>query len=100
MGEPGGPEQYALRRAPIRRDAYHPDLTKHRSDPMVNPYDSDEESGFFYHVEWTGRLFNPLRFIIKTAFIDPRNELVAAWSAIIQAEEEGRKEDAAGSVGS
>ncbi|MGE4549842.1 MAG: ABC transporter substrate-binding protein, partial [Opitutales bacterium] len=94
VGEPGGPEQYALRRAPIRRDAYHPDLAKHRSDPKMNPYDSGEQSGFVYHGEWTGRLFNPLRFIIKTAFIDPRNELVAAWSAIIQAEEEGRTEQA------
>ena len=89
VGEPGGPEQYALRRAPIRRDAYHPDLAKHRSDPKINPYDSGEESGFVYHGEWTGRLFNPLRFIIKTAFIDPRNELVEAWLAIIEAEANG-----------
>ncbi|MBG29307.1 MAG: iron ABC transporter substrate-binding protein [Opitutae bacterium] len=95
VGEPGGPEQYALRRAPIRRDAYKPNLDKHRSDPEMNPYHTAVESGFVYHGSWTGRLFSPLRFIIKTAFIDPRNELVAAWAAIIQAEKEGRKEDAA-----
>lgn len=90
VGEPGGPEQYALRRAPIRRDSYQPDLAKHRSDPTINPYQDAMESGFVYHGAWTGRLFTPLRFIIKTAFIDPRNELVEAWSAIIQAENEGR----------
>ena len=95
VGEPGGPEQYALRRAPIRRDAYQANLAKHRSDPEMNPYDAAVKSGFVYHGAWTGRLFSPLRFIIKTAFIDPRNELVAAWAAIIQAEKEGRKEDAA-----
>ncbi|MFP6900133.1 MAG: ABC transporter substrate-binding protein [Opitutales bacterium] len=95
VGEPGGPEQYALRRAPIRRDAYQPDVAKHRSDPELNPYHGAEESGFVYHGEWTGRLFSPLRFIIKTAFIDPRNELVEAWSAIIEAEASGRTEQAA-----
>ena len=95
VGEPGGPEQYALRRAPIRKDFYDDaQNAKHRSDPDLDPYREAEENGFVYKSKWTGPLFSPLRFIIKTAFIDPRNELVEAWAAIIEAEASGRYAEA------
>lgn len=92
VGAPGGPIQYALRRSPIRRDLYAPEFAEYRSDATVLPY--EETEGFVYEPAWTGRLFTPLRFIVRAAFIDPGDELRSAWGAIIQAREEGRTADA------
>lgn len=92
VGKPNGPRRFALRRQPIRREFYEEPLNSMRSDPDVMPYRDAEN--FIYRPEWTGHLFNPLRFIIKTAFIDVHNDLVDAWGAIIQARNEGRHEDA------
>lgn len=92
VGAPGGPIQYALRRSPIRRDLYDPQFAEYRSDTTVLPY--EETADFVYHPEWTGRLFTPLRFVVRAAFIDPGDELRAAWGAIIQARQEGRTADA------
>jgi len=89
---PGGPIRYALRRSPIRLDLYEPQFAEYRSDPTVRPY--EETEGFVYHPEWTGRLFSPLRFVVRAAFIDPGDELRAAWGAILQARAEGRTADA------
>lgn len=91
-GTPEGTETYALRRSPMLRQLYDPQYHDFRSDPTNDPY--TEAGSFVYHPEWTGRLFSPLRFIIKTAFIDPHEELVQAWSAIQTARNEGRQEDA------
>ncbi len=92
IGTPGGPTQYAIRRNPIRRDFYTPTHRPNMSDPDVNPYTDTGE--FVYHPEWTGSLFSSLRFIIKTAFIDPHDELTSARRAIIKARKEGRTADA------
>lgn len=91
-GEPGGPVEYALRRAPIRRDYYVAANAAHRSDPAVFPY--EDAAGFVYQPGWTARLFSELRFIVRAAFIDPGDELRAAWIAILQARAEGRSADA------
>lgn len=91
-GTPGGPLRNNLRRSAIRRELYAPQYREMRSDPEVDPY--ADAGGFVYRPEWTGRLFNPLRFIIKAAFIDPHPELQAAWGAIIRARNEGRDGDA------
>ncbi|MDF1823812.1 MAG: extracellular solute-binding protein [Verrucomicrobiales bacterium] len=82
VGEPGGPNRYALRRPPIRRDFYTGRNRKAMSDPEVNPYEIAE--GFTYHDEWTGALFSSLRFIIKAACIDPHEEQRKAWRALIE----------------
>lgn len=87
-GTPGGPELYTLRRPPIRRDLYTPKHRQYFADKEVNPY--HDTGDFIYHPEWTGSLFNPMRFIIRTAFIDPHDELAAARRAIIRARREGR----------
>ncbi len=92
VGTPGGTQSYALRRSPAIRTLYTPEYKAFRSDPDVNPY--DEAGDFVYHPEWTARLFSPLRFIIKSAFIDTHQELTEAWQAIIQARDEGRNQDA------
>lgn len=84
IGTPGGPVRYALRRLPIRKELYDPQYLKFRSDPDVEPY---EEAKFFtYHEEWTGPLFGPLRFIIRTMCLDTHDEQVAAWKALIDAD--------------
>ena len=91
-GTPDGTEKYALRRSPMLRQLYSPEFDNIRSDAGNNPY--DEAGSFVYHSEWTGSLFSPLRFIIKTAFIDPHHEMIEAWAAIQEARDEGRNGDA------
>jgi len=91
-GTPEGTEEYALRRSPMLRQLYDPKYDAFRSDAGNNPY--TETGSFVYHPKWTGSLFSPLRFIIKTAFIDPHHELVQAWAAIDKAKKEGREEAA------
>jgi len=83
-GTPGGPEQYNLRRMPVRRDFYaQEDWMKFRSDPDVSPF--EEKNQLIYHEEWTGGLFRELSFIIRVMCQDDHPELVAAWRAIIAA---------------
>jgi ABC-type Fe3+ transport system substrate-binding protein len=82
VGEAGGPERYALRRPPIRRDFYTAANQAFMSDPEVNPYEIAE--GFTYHDEWTGSLFASLRFIIKATCIDPHEEQREAWIRLIR----------------
>lgn len=91
-GTPEGTETYALRRSPMLRYLYEPQYDEYRSDAGNNPY--KETGSFVYHPAWTGRLFSPLRFIIKTAFIDPHKELIEAWAAIQEAKKQGRGKDA------
>lgn len=92
---PGGPEKFALRRLPIRRDYYpsdeHPELQarfEHHapftsddlSDPTVNPYYL--ASQFEYVRAWTGGHFSIHRNLIRAMCLDAGDELSAAWAAI------------------
>jgi iron(III) transport system substrate-binding protein len=90
-GTPGGPVKYALRRMPERRDIYTKEVLEHAVD-KVNPY--VELDFFVYQTEWTGPYSVELRFVIRSAFIDARDELNRAWGAIIAARKEGRTDDA------
>lgn len=92
-GTPGGPEQYALRRSPIRPDLYGEEHLPFLSEPEVNPF--RDAGDFVYRGEWTGPLFSALRFIIRVNFIDPHRELVRAWEAILEARARGDEEAAA-----
>ncbi len=94
-GSPGGPERYALRRLPIRRDfypagddgvasaydAYREHYVDALGDPHVNPYELAND--FTYRMRWTGRLFNPHRKLIRAMCLDSGQELRSAWKAII-----------------
>ena len=83
-GTPGGPEHFALRRLPVRRDFYsHAEWRPYRSDPDVDPY--SERSVLVHHDEWTVALFDELKFIIRVMDEDTHPELVEAWRAIIAA---------------
>jgi hypothetical protein len=80
-GTPGGPQHFALRRLPIRKDFYRtPEFAAHRSDPEVNPYAG--EAPLVYNSAWTGNLFREMSFVIRIMGIDTHNELAAAWRAI------------------
>lgn len=96
-GTPGGPETYALRRLPIRRDFYpsddpalqaacdarRPFTSDPLCDPDVNPYAL--ASAFTYRPRWTGGHFSVHRTLIKAMCLDAGDELRAAWRAIIEA---------------
>lgn len=87
-GTPGGPEKFALRRLPIRRDFYPP-WTNHLAfaaddlaAPSVNPYELAKD--FTYHSRWTGRHFGILRDLIRSMCLDSGDELRDAWTAIVR----------------
>ena len=96
-GTEGGPEKFALRRLPIRRDFYPSDdpeiqaaYESHApftSDPLgddsVNPYYL--ASRFQYIPRWTARRFGIHRYLIRAMAMDAAEELTAAWVAIQEA---------------
>ncbi|HSI35201.1 MAG TPA: hypothetical protein VK986_16600, partial [Tepidisphaeraceae bacterium] len=95
-GEPGGPEKFALRRVPVRRDFYpstnptfqlrHLEHNKHSTDdltsPNIDPYQIART--FTYYKRWTGDHFNVHRDLIRVMCMDAGDELREAWQAIIQ----------------
>ncbi|MBA2480125.1 MAG: extracellular solute-binding protein [Planctomycetes bacterium] len=83
VGEPGGPERYALRRLPVRRDVYTPLDRSRMSDPEGDPF--LVAASFNYRRDWTGRLYDLIGPLTKAVILDPRDELVSAWRAIIDA---------------
>lgn len=83
VGTPGGPEKYALRRLPIRKELYAPEYVTFRSDPEVFPY--EEAKLFTYHPKWTGPLFKTMSFIVRVMCLDPHDEQVSAWKALVRA---------------
>jgi ABC-type Fe3+ transport system substrate-binding protein len=84
-GTPGGPQKYTLRRLPILPSLYAPQWQPFEADPGVDPYAPAPGATFVYHPQWTASLFTVISFEIRTAFIDPHDELKAAWQALIQA---------------
>ena len=84
VGTPEGPERFALRRLPVRREYYtHTDWQQYRSDPDAEPYSGVDQ--LVYRPEWTGRLFREMAFSIRVMCLDTHKELVEAWRAIIEA---------------
>jgi iron(III) transport system substrate-binding protein len=80
-GTPGGPERYALRRLPVRRDYYaHAEWQAYRSDPEANPF--DQQNPLIYRPEWTAGIFREMAFIIRVMCQDTHDELREAWRAI------------------
>jgi iron(III) transport system substrate-binding protein len=79
-GTPGGPEKFALRRLPVRKDFYTPEVTPLRSDPEVFPFDEKEQ--LVYHPEWTSGLFREMSLVIRLMCMDSHIELREAWDAI------------------
>jgi len=83
-GTSGGPQRFALRRLPVRRDFYQQaDLKALSSDPADNPYATTDQ--LIYRPAWTGNLFREMSFIIRVMCMDTHKELTDAWRAIIAA---------------
>ncbi|MDP1580036.1 MAG: ABC transporter substrate-binding protein [Candidatus Didemnitutus sp.] len=85
VGTEGGPQRFALRRLPIRRDFYaQTDWQERRSDPEVHPYEGDNP--LIYNQSWTsGDTFRAMAFVIRVMCLDTHPELVRAWREIIKA---------------
>ncbi len=87
-GAPGGPQNVSLRRLPIRHDLYTPENLAHMTDGQERPF---EKAGMFvYHPEWTAGTLGSLRFLLRTMFIDPHQELQTAWRDIIDKKQPAR----------
>jgi iron(III) transport system substrate-binding protein len=94
-GTPGGPEKFALRRLPVRRDfyptgdsgipshyaAYEAYNSDPLGDPTVDPYVLGKQ--FTYRFRWTARHFSFHRKLIRVMCMDSGEELRAAWAAIL-----------------
>ena len=90
-GTPGGPQQFVLRRMPVRRDFYaHTEWKEYRSDPEESPFDQNEP--LIYRAAWTGRVFREMAFVIRVMCQDTRVELAKAWRAIIAAPEPAKSQ--------
>ncbi|HYC71122.1 MAG TPA: ABC transporter substrate-binding protein [Opitutaceae bacterium] len=84
VGAEGGPERFALRRLPVRRDFYaRADWKPLRSDPEAQPF--DQRNPLIYRPEWTGGIFREMAFVIRVMCLDAHPDLVDAWRDIIRA---------------
>lgn len=80
---PGGPGRAPLRRLPVRKDFYNAQNQRLMADADEKPYEKARE--FVYHPEWTGPMFNAIRFLIRVTCIDAHDEQREAWHAVIDA---------------
>ena len=84
VGAPGGPVQAALRRLPVRRDFYNGQHVALMTDAGAKPY--EDAKAFIYHPEWTGPLFNVVRFLVKVMCIEVHDEEQRSWQMLISRE--------------
>jgi iron(III) transport system substrate-binding protein len=82
-GTPGGPDHFALRRLPVRRDFYVDEFKPFRSDPEDAPYETPDQ--LIYRASWTSSLFREMSLIVRIMGFDTHPELVAAWKEILAA---------------
>jgi iron(III) transport system substrate-binding protein len=82
-GVPGGPKSVALRRLPVRRDWYQESRTPMMSDAEERPF--EKAKLFHYEAEWTGPVFNAVRFLIRVMCVDAHSELREAWAELARA---------------
>jgi iron(III) transport system substrate-binding protein len=82
-GTLGGPEHFALRRLPVRRDFYEQGFEEYLTDPEARPY--EEVDQLVYRASWTSPLFRELAFIIRVMCQDTHADLRAAWREILAA---------------
>jgi ABC-type Fe3+ transport system substrate-binding protein len=88
-GSPGGPQRYALRRMPVRRDFYaEADWKSLRSDPEDSPF--EQRDPLTYREAWTGKMFREMAFVIRVMCQDTHAELTSAWRAVLRAPEPAR----------
>lgn len=84
-GTPGGPQRFALRRLPVRKDFYSQvDFKPYLSDPEDSPFEESPDR-LVYRVGWTGSLFSEIAFVMRVMCLDTHPELVRAWKAVSDA---------------
>jgi spermidine/putrescine-binding protein len=83
IGEPGGPLKSELYRMPVRKDVYTAEDRPHMTDPELDPY--AVAGTFVFHRQWTAPGYALIASMTRAVVLDPREELVAAWRAIIDA---------------
>ncbi|HVU17469.1 MAG TPA: extracellular solute-binding protein [Candidatus Didemnitutus sp.] len=82
-GTPDGPQRFALRRLPIRRDFYtHEEWRASRSDPDIDPYSGGNP--LVYNAAWTGGIFREMAFVIRVMCQDCHDDLASAWKEIVR----------------
>jgi len=86
-GVPGGPHQRALRRVPIRRDVYSEDRSNW-ADPTANPF--TDAGSFNMRGQWMS-FFGDIRPIWAAAWIDDRDDLIDAYSKILEISDPARQ---------
>jgi len=82
-GVAGGPKTVALRRLPVRRDWYVESRLGMMSDPEERAF--EKAKLFHYEANWTGPVFNAVRFLIRVMCVDTHVELRAAWEDLERA---------------
>jgi hypothetical protein len=88
-GTPGGPERFALRRLPVRRDCYGvAEWQPWLSDPADAPYAA--ATPLVYREAWTGGLFREMAFVIRVMCQETHGELQRAWRSIHAAPESAK----------
>ncbi|HEY2572785.1 MAG TPA: extracellular solute-binding protein, partial [Verrucomicrobiaceae bacterium] len=80
VGVKDGPVQDALRRLPVRKDFYTEAHRAFMTDAAAQPF--EDAKSFTYHQEWTGSLFNVIRFLVKVMCIDSHDEQKQAWKSL------------------
>jgi len=84
-GTPGGPQRFALRRLPVRKDFYRQaEFKPYLTDPDDAPFD-DISDRLVYHSSWTGGLFSETAFVVRVMCLDAHRELVHAWKTVSEA---------------
>lgn len=73
----------ALRRLPVRRDFYASEHLTHMSDAGEQPF--EKAKAFQYEADWTGPVFNAIRFLIRIMCVDTHDELCTAWEELDRA---------------
>jgi iron(III) transport system substrate-binding protein len=79
-GAPGGPEQAALRRLPVRKNFYTEGNRHWMADSTAQPF--EDAKAFSYHPEWTGSLFNVIRFVTRVMCMEIHDEQQKAWEML------------------
>lgn len=89
-GTPGGPERFALRRLPLRKDFYAEAGFRDLRSDAEEPFKQQDQ--LIYRTEWTGGVFREMAFIIRVMCQDTHAELVEAWREINRAPSSVRAE--------
>jgi ABC-type Fe3+ transport system substrate-binding protein len=84
-GEPGGPRQRALWRAPVRRDVY-----RDRNGWAYDAHPFETASSFNERSEWFGT-FSDLRGLWAASWVDDRDDLRGAYQAVLAVKDESRR---------